>query len=95
MLVHPDPVSTEDPLTLDGIVRDINERITVHDVRTICSPTPGKVIFDCVLPPDIPLSKPEIIEAVTRRLQEKFPECETVIMFDEGYAGIPKSSAEK
>lgn len=95
MLVHPDPVSAEDTLTLDGIVRDIDERITVHDVRTIGSPTPDKVIFDCVLPPDIPLSKPEIEEAVTRRLQEKFPECEAVITFDEGYASIPKSSAEK
>lgn len=95
MLVHPDPVSTEDPLTLDGIVRDIDERITVHDVRTIGSPTPGKVIFDCVLPPDIQLSRAEIKEAVTRRLQEKFPECEAVITFDEGYASIPKSSAEK
>lgn len=95
MLVHPDPVSAESSLTLDVIVRDIDERITVHDVRTIGSPTPSKVIFDCVLPPDIPLSKPEIKEAVTRRLQEKFPECEAVITFDEGYASIPRSRPDE
>lgn len=95
MLVHPDPVLAEDPLALCGIVREIDERITVHDVRTIGSPRPSKVIFDCVLPPDIPLSKTEIKEAVTRRLRESFPDCETVITFDEGYASIPKSGADK
>lgn len=95
MLVHPDPVSAEDPLMLSGIVRDIDERITVHDVRTIGAPTPSRVIFDCVLPQDITLSKSEIKEAVTRRLRESFPGCETVITFDEGYASIPKSGADQ
>lgn len=95
MLVHPDPVAAEDTLALDVIVREIDERITVHDVRTIGSPTPSKVIFDCVLPPNIAYSKSEILQTVTRKLQEKFPECEAAITFDDGYASIPKSGTEK
>lgn len=92
MLVHPDPVAAEDILALDAIVREIDERVTVHDVRTVGSP-PSKVIFDCVLPPNISRSKEEIQRIITRKLREKFPECVVEITFDDGYASIPKSGA--
>lgn len=95
MLVHPDPVSAESSLSLDEIVRAIDERISVHDIRTIGAPTPSKVIFDCVLPPELSGKKAEIKHTVTERLREKFPGCEAVITFDEGYASIPKSGAEQ
>lgn len=95
MLVHPDPVAAEDILTLDVIVHEIDERITVHDVRVVGSQSPSRVIFDCVLPPNIAYSKSKIQQTVTRKLQEKFPECEAEITFDDGYASIPKTGAEK
>lgn len=95
MLVHPDPVSAENSLSLDEIVREIDERITVHDIRAVGSPKPRKVIFDCVLPPELSGSQAEIKELITKKLREKFSECEAVITFDEGYASIPKSSSEE
>ena len=95
MLVHPDPVAAEDILALDVIVHEIDERITVHDVRVVGSQSPSRVIFDCVLPPNIAYSKSKIQQTVTRKLQEKFPECEAEITFDDGYASIPKTGAEK
>ncbi len=96
MLVHPDPISSDDSsVALAETVRGIDERITVHDIRTIGSPTPRKVIFDCVLPPDISISRSEIQKAVTRKLREKFPDCQAVITFDDGYASIPRSSSEQ
>lgn len=58
MLVHPDPIvsgsSVEGQLNteLNRIVRGIDERITVHDIRTVRCPNEEKIIFDCVLPPD-------------------------------------------
>lgn len=95
MLVHPDPVSADDALALCDIVRAIDERITVHDVRVIGSPRPSKVIFDCVLPPELANKKSEIKTAVTHKLREEFPDCDAVITFDEGYASIPKSGADQ
>lgn len=94
MLVHPDPVAADDILALNVIVREIDERITVHDVRTVGQP-PAKVIFDCVLPPNIAVSKEDILKTVTEKLREKFPDCEVKITFDDGYASIPKSGTEK
>lgn len=101
MLVHPDPIAGSD--TLNGkvaaavreIMRDIDERITIHDVRTVGSPEPRKAVFDCVLPPNLNISKREIRETAARRLQEKFEGCLPVITFDDGYAGIPKSNEEE
>ena len=100
MLVHPDPIVSDD--TLNGriaaavteIIRGIDERISVHDVRTIGSPEPRKAVFDCVLPPELGRSKREILETVSCRLGEKFENCLPVITFDDGYASIPKSSTE-
>lgn len=97
MLVHPDPVAADD--TLNGKVaaavgealRAIDERITVHDVRTLGSPKPKKAIFDCVLPPNAEISKGEVINAVTQCLNEKFAGCTAAITFDDGYASTQNS----
>lgn len=95
LLVHPDPVFQNDALSLSEIVREIDERITVHDVRVVGAPKPRRVIFDCVIPPESSDSKPEIASSITKKLREKFPECEAVITFDEGYASIPKSASDE
>lgn len=96
MLVHPDPVSDgETAAFVRETVREIDERITVHDLRTIGAPEPSKVIFDCVLPPNCAKNHSEITETVTKKLAEKYSDCRAVITFDDGYASIPKSSAEQ
>lgn len=86
LLVHPDPVFQNDALSLDEIVREIDERISVHDVRAVGAPKPRRVIFDCVIPPELADLKAEIKESITKKLREKFPECEAVITFDEGFS---------
>lgn len=100
MLVHPDPIVSDDTVTgkvsaaVNEIVKELDERLTVHDIRVLGAPEPKRAIFDCVLPPDAGLSKRDIEEAVTRRLREQFDGCLPVITFDDGYASIPKSNAE-
>ena len=100
MLVHPDPIVSDDTVTgktaaaVTEIVKELDERLTVHDIRVLGAPDPKRVIFDCVLPPDIGLSKRDIENAVSEKLQEKFEGCMPVITFDDGYASIPKSNAD-
>lgn len=97
MLVHPDPIVSDDTVTgkaaaaVAGIMQEIDDRLTVHDLRVLGSPEPKRIIFDCVLPPDAGLSKRELEETVTQRLQEKFEGCLPIITFDDGFASIPKS----
>lgn len=95
LLVHPDPVSDgETAAFVRETVRELDERITVHDLRTIGAPEPSKVIFDCVLPPSCAKTPAEITETVTKKLAEKYSDCRAVITFDDGYASIPKSGSE-
>lgn len=109
MLVHPDPIVRGD--TVNGktaaavgeIMRSIDERISVHDVRVwpgdgtpaLGSPEPRKVMFDCVLPPDIGISRREIEKTAARLLGERFGGCLPVITFDDGYASIPHSKPDE
>ena len=101
MLVHPDPLVSDDTVTgkaaalVTETVTGLDGRLTVHDIRVLGSPEPKRVIFDCVLPPELGLSKRDIEEAVASRLREQFEDCLPVITFDDGYASIPKSNAEE
>ena len=101
MLVHPDPIVSDDTVTgkaaalVTETVTGLDGRLTVHDIRVLGAPEPKRVIFDCVLPPELGISKRDIEEAVASRLREQFEDCLPVITFDDGYASIPKSNAEE
>ena len=101
MLIHPDPIVSDDTVTgkaaalVTETVTELDGRLTVHDIRVLGAPEPKRVIFDCVLPPELGLSKRDIEEAVASRLREQFEDCLPVITFDDGYASIPKSNAEE
>lgn len=98
MLVHPDPVAMDDSAAgqvnaeLNRIVREIDERISVHDVRIVQCPDAEKVIFDCVLPPDSGIEEKALAEEITRFLRVTRPDCRCIITFDSGYASIPRSA---
>lgn len=101
MLVHPDPIVSDDSETgqinaeLGRIVREIDERISVHDVRTVTCSDEKKVIFDCVVPSDCGIEEHTLTEEITRFLRLKFPDCRPVITYDYGYAAIPKTEQEE
>ncbi|MBD5111967.1 MAG: cation transporter [Ruminococcaceae bacterium] len=101
MLVHPDPIVGDDSETgqinaeLGRIVREIDERISVHDVRTVTCSDEKKVIFDCVVPSDCGIEEHTLTEEITRFLRLKFPDCRPVITYDYGYAAIPKTEQEE
>lgn len=101
MLVHPDPIASSGSLEgkinaeLCEITKKIDERITIHDLRTVHCSDETKVIFDCVLPQDSGLSEQEIREEISRFISVKFPKCRCIISFDSGFASIPKSEAHE
>lgn len=101
MLVHPDPIVGDDSETgqinaeLGRIVRGIDERISVHDVRAVPCSNETKVIFDCVVPIDCGIEEHTLTEEITRFLRLKFPDCRPVISYDYGYAAIPKTEQEE
>lgn len=96
MLVHPDPIISGGSLAgqlnaeLNKIVAEIDERISVHDIRVVNCPDMEKVLFDCVLPPESGFDETALTEEITRFLRVKHPKCRCIITFDSGYASIPK-----
>ncbi len=109
MLIHPDPIVLADPdspdpelgqinAALAAIVKGIDERITVHDIRIVSSRDGcggRKVIFDCVVPPETPLSEKEIGHEIEQSLSGEFPDCACIISFESSFASIPKSAVNK
>ncbi len=73
-VIHMDPVVTDDAgvsatrLRVEEVVKGIDERVTIHDFRMVTGPTHTNVIFDIVVPYDIPLSEREIKQRVTHMI---------------------------
>lgn len=101
MLVHPDPVvRAEDAAssemgricsTLSEIVKSIDSRITVHDVRIVPAQEIRKVIFDCVVPAEVKESTAQLEEKICGEFRKAFSDCECIISFESSFASIPKS----
>lgn len=96
MLVHPDPIITGSSETarinaeLKRIVGEIDDRITVHDVRVTDCADKIRVYFDCVVPPESGLEESLLTEEITRFLRVRFPSACCEISFENSYASIPK-----
>lgn len=96
MLVHPDPIITGSSeaarinTELKRIVGEIDNRITVHDVRVTDCGDKIRVYFDCVVPPESGLEESLLTEEITRFLRVRFPSACCEISFENSYASIPK-----
>ena len=91
MVIHIDPVVTDDPEINElkeialCIVREIDEKLTLHDFRAVKGPTHTNLIFDVVLPAEYETSEKKLKEDIDERLCAKRPDCFTVIVFDRSY----------
>jgi len=70
-VIHMDPISTNDPKTLETkarieeLVKSIDNRITIHDFRMVVGHTHTNIIFDIVVPFDIKKSDKTLNEEVS------------------------------
>ena len=89
--IHMDPIVTDDPKVAElraetlRTVRQIDERITIHDFRTVPGPTHTNLIFDAVLPHDIKLTEEEAAEEIKRLVRLMNPDCFAVVHIDRAY----------
>ncbi|MBM6775151.1 cation diffusion facilitator family transporter [Olsenella profusa] len=89
--LHYDPIVTDDPKVNDmrnwinQAVKQIDERLTIHDLRTVPGPTHTNVIFDCVRPHDLAMGNDELRRRVSELVCERYPRCICKITIDESY----------
>ncbi len=97
MLVHLDPIITEDKgvghlnKELMEIVRGIDGRLSVHDVRTVPCDEKTRVIFDVEAPPGFDMDERALKEEISRFVHVCHPDYICVITVDSTFAPIPKS----
>ena len=86
--IHMDPVIYDDEKLkqikqeIYKIVSDIDDRITMHDFRLVDGPGVKKVIFDCVVPFDMPISDNEVKKRIADEVLQLEGNYEAVINID-------------
>lgn len=87
-VIHLDPIAVGDPLTdkfyaeIAEKIKDIDERITIHDFRIVPGTTHTNLIFDVVVPFEVKLSNEEIIGDIEDKIDEIGENCYGVITVD-------------
>ena len=90
-VIHMDPIDTKnkDLMKLQDeakeIVKELDERITIHDFRMVPGDSHTNLIFDMVVPHDVATSEKELIQSVQKKMLEKHPHHFCVIKIDRSY----------
>ncbi len=90
-VIHMDPVQTDDPKVerllhlTEALAGEIDPAITVHDFRITDGPRFTNLIFDLVLPYDVPLTADQVKERLAASLAAADPRFRAVIDVDRSY----------
>ena len=93
-VIHMDPVSTKDEQTLElkkvvtGIVKEVDEVLSIHDFRVVAGPTHTNLIFDMVVPFDFPISDVDLADQIQNKIWKYNPVYFAVIEIDEDYTKV-------
>ena len=92
LVIHMDPIDTNDESiakareTMVDVIKEINEKLTLHDFRmTPASDTRTNLIFDVVLPVDLANEKKKVKKEIEKIAKEIDPTYCCVITFDFDY----------
>jgi hypothetical protein len=89
--IHMDPVMNDDERLkeirgeIGKVVAEIDGRITMHDFRLVDGPGIKKVIFDCVVPYDLPISDNEVRKHIADSVTKLEGNYEAVINIDKPF----------
>ena len=89
--LHFDPIVTNDPAVvdmrnrIDALAKEIDPRMSIHDLRTVPGPTHTNVIFDCLRPEDCALNASELKRELAESVQAEYPKAVAKITVDEDY----------
>ncbi len=95
MIVHYDPIVTEDAgmghmrACITKAAKSIDESISIHDIRLVPGKAHPRVIFDCVIPPELDGRADEIRGFISGAVSAEYPNCRCVINLETGYAAMP------
>ncbi len=90
-VVHMDPIDADNEelasmrLSITDLAREMDSRLSIHDLRVVPGTTHTNYIFDLLLPMDLGLSDEEAADKLKKRFAEENPGCFAVINVDRSY----------
>lgn len=94
--LHYDPIVTDDPkvadmrLRINAMAKQIDGRISIHDLRCVPGPTHTNVIFDCVRPSDLTMGADDLRRTLAQQVESEYPKSIAKITVDEDYVGAAR-----
>lgn len=91
-VIHMDPICIHDPEVnvlkekVKNILSEIDERLSLHDFRTVKGPTHTNIIFDVVKPYNLALSDEALRQMITEKIAAIDEKYFAVIQIDQKYA---------
>ena len=91
MTIHYDPIETNNERVAelkaccDELIKNIDERLTLHDFRVVDGPTHTNVIFDLVVPYKYSKGRDELISEISNKIREKCDTCFAVINVEHSF----------
>lgn len=89
LVIHYDPIVTDDEENtamyrlVKQEVKNIDERLSIHDFRMVRGPEHTNLVFDLVLPPELMSKKKELKSLIDEKVQFQGTKYYTVITFDD------------
>lgn len=89
--IHMDPIDTNNETVAERkaevvkIIEGLEEGLTLHDFRMVVGNTHTNLIFDVVVPAGYKKPEETLKAEIEKRVQNKWPECFTVIKVDQAY----------
>ncbi len=90
-IIHLDPICTSDErvtefrIKVAKVVKQVDERITVHDFRMVEGPTHTNFIFDAVVPHDLKMSDEAVKAELEKLIGESFNNTNAVIKIEKSF----------
>lgn len=91
LVVHLDPLVFDDERVNElhvvavKAIKQIDDRLSLHDFRVVDGPTHTNMIFDTVVPYDFKMKSDELIKKIAANVREKRPECFVVTNVENSY----------
>lgn len=98
MVIHMDPIDTDDEETnemreyVKKMIVTVHPLLSIHDFRMVRGNTHTNLIFDCLVPYQVPLSNAEILEAIKNNVAQLEKTYYVVVTFDRAYTSDIKES---
>ena len=91
MTIHMDPIAIDDELTnnakalVNGIIKEIDPILSIHDFRLVYGETHTNLIFDLVVPYECKIDNDVLKTMIDEKLSKEQTNYYTVIVFDREY----------